>query len=149
MVNEPVPVQPFASRAVTFGLNVPEAVGEPVMRPLDEISIPEGAPEIKYVYGEQPPDALAWIAVIALPTVAVTDPEGSPPTAIVGQLTFILNEPVPVPPPASRAVTTMLLNVPVAVGVPLIRPLDEPILMPEGAPEIAYVYGGRPQAAEA
>ena len=51
IVNVRVPILPSASCAVTVAVNVPASVGVPLIIPLDEIVIPNGAPANVYVYG--------------------------------------------------------------------------------------------------
>jgi hypothetical protein len=128
---------------VTETVEVPAAVGVPVIPPLLLIDNPAGNPVAVHVYGDTPPMAPTE-AVYAVPTV----PDGREVVVIfnAGALTTRVNEAVAVSAGVELSVTFReTLAVPAAVGVPVIvEPLT---LNPAGRPVALKMYGAVPPLA--
>ena len=59
-----------ASVTVTVMLKLPVPVGVPEITPLDEIEIPDGSPDMEYLYGGHPLGTPTWILLITVFCVA-------------------------------------------------------------------------------
>ena len=137
------PNAPRLSFAVIVKLNVPAAVGVPVIAPVDVFSDkPVGnEPTNAYVYGAVPPEAVTvWL--YAMFCVVAGRLAGFSVSAASTVPEYARE---PVESAASVAVIVKLYAPPV-VGVPLIWPVDVLSVNPAGnmPADTAYVYGPRP-----
>jgi hypothetical protein len=141
-VNVVWPAAPDVSVAVTVTVADPEAVGVPVIRPLELIDSPAGRPVAEKV-GLPPPES---VAASCNDTPEPTDADCEPGfvTVTVGGETAHVNDACPLLPHASVAVT-VTVPVPAAVGAPVISPF-EPIRSPAGRPLAVKVRASLPES---
>jgi hypothetical protein len=134
---------PLASE--TWTVNVPAAVGVPVMAPFDGFSVrPIGSvPTTVYVYGATPP-----LTVIApLLNGTPTSPEVTAAQVTVGTPTIVYGHVVAATTPFASV--TCSVKVPAAVAMPVIAPVCAFKISPDGnVPTTVYVYGATPPVTE-
>ncbi len=131
-------VAPAVSVKVTLKLGVPEAVGVPLMTPVDEARVrPAGSVPLltAQVYGDVPP-----LATRVWEYATPTSPPGREVVVMVGPaMTLMDNALAGEVLPALSWTVTLKEKEPTAVGVPLIMPLDDPRFRPGGSDPLLTV----------
>jgi hypothetical protein len=134
------------SVAVIAAVNVPAAVGFPVMAPVDAlIPNPPGRPDAVQVIGSVPPLA-ATVALYAVPTV----PPGSDAVVMLTGATMVIDRFAVAVKCVGLVESVAVIDavvVPAVVGFPVIAPVDALIPNPAGRPVAVQVIGGVPPVA--
>lgn len=134
-----VPKAPLESVAVTVTVDEPTVVGEPEIKPVDEIDNPAGKLTARYVKVEATVSVARACTLTAVPvTVDCAPGLVTVTTCAVGDVIDHVNVAVPKAPVESVAVTVTEYD-PASVGEPEITPVVDTMPNPAGNPDALYV----------